>query len=75
MKKNIFKYIGYFLLFIYFFLCINFLFANDFNCDQLYQFGFSYSLVRGEIPYLNFNMIVTPFSTFVYAIPLIFKTS
>ena len=75
MKKNIFKYIGYFLLFIYFFLCINFLFANDFNCDQLYQFGFSYSLVRGEIPYLNFNMIVTPFSTFVYAIPLIFKNS
>ncbi len=75
MKKNILKYIGYFSIFLYSFVCLNFLFANDFNCDQLYQFGFSYSLVRGEIPYLDFNMVVTPFSTFVYAIPLLFKTS
>ncbi len=73
MKKH-FTIILFLLLFLYFFLGIQFLY-NEYNCDQIYQFGFSYALVRGEIPYLDYNMIVTPLSTLVYALPLLFKIS
>ncbi len=72
MKEKIIKILLYVLLFSYFFVGIQFIY-NEFNCDQIYQFGFSYALIKGEIPYLDYNMIVTPFSTIIYAIPLIFK--
>lgn len=66
VKKN-FKYI---LLFFFFFLCMQFFYCA-FQGDLIYNFGFSYAIARGEIPYHDFNMIIPPFSAFLYAIPLL----
>lgn len=71
LKKNI-KYI---FLFVLFFLCLQFFYAR-FSGDQIYNYGFSYALSRGEIPYNDFNMIIPPLGAFIYMIPfLIFGPS
>ena len=71
LKKNI-KYI---FLFVLFFLCLQFFYAR-FAGDQIYNYGFSYALSRGEVPYNDFNMIIPPLGAFVYMIPfLIFGPS
>lgn len=64
LKKNI-KYV---VLFIVFFLCLQFFYMN-FSGDQVYNYGFSYAVSRGEVPYRDFNMIIPPLGAFVYAIP------
>ena len=64
--REILKYV---LIFIYFFLCLQ-IFFQMFCGDLIYNYGFSYAIAKGEIPYLDFNMIVTPFSSFLYTIPL-----
>ena len=63
------------LLFLYFFTLLHFLYFECFTADSIYQYGFSYALRLGEIPYVDFNMVVTPFSTFLYVIPLLFYNS
>ena len=69
------KVIKYILLFVLFFSCIQF-FYGSFRGDYVYNYGFSYAISRGEIPYNDFNMIIPPFGAFLYAIPLmIFGTS
>lgn len=65
--KNILKYI---LLFIFFFLCLQFFYCS-FEGDLLYNYGFSYAVSRGEVPYRDFNMIIPPFGAFFYAIPFV----
>lgn len=69
--KKVLTYIScygkYFFLFVFFFLCLQF-FYTAFNGDQFYNFGFSYAISRGEIPYLDFNMIIPPFSAYFYAV-------
>lgn len=65
-KKNI-KYV---LLFLFFFLCLQFFYVS-FQGDLVYNYGFSYAVARGEIPYKDFNMIIPPFGAFLYAIPLL----
>ena len=37
--------------------------------DAIWNYGFSYAIARGEVPYVDFNMVVPPFSPFVYLIP------
>lgn len=66
IKKNI-KYI---FLFILFFLCLQFFYVS-FSVDQIYNYGFSYAITRGEIPYKDFNMIIPPVGAFVYAFPFL----
>ncbi len=36
--------------------------------DEIWNYGFSYNVVTGLIPYLDFNMIVTPLFSFIGAI-------
>lgn len=55
LKKN-FKYI---FIFLFSFFCMSF-FLTFFDGDVLWNYGFSYAISRNEIPYLNFNMILTP---------------
>ena len=43
--------------------------------DAIWNFGFSYAIARGEVPYVDFNMVVPPFSPFVYLIPFLFSHS
>ncbi len=59
----------YSLIFIYFFLCLQ-IFFQMFSGDLVYNYGFSYALVRGELPYVDFNMIIPPFGALMYTIPL-----
>lgn len=64
------KYFKYIFIFIYFFVSLIFFF-NIYRCDIITQFSYSYSISKGLLPYIDFNMISTPFSAFLYAIPLI----
>jgi len=67
VKKN-FKYV-----FIFFFslLCMGIL-LTCFDGDVLWNYGFSYAISRGEVPYMDFNMILTPFYSFLMSIGLLF---
>lgn len=67
--KFIKKYFKYFLVFI-FILLFN-MFLNPINLDEIWNYGFSYAISRGEIPYLDFNMVITPLFPFIMSIPLI----
>lgn len=70
MQTFIKENIKYLFMFILFFLCLHLFYVN-FSTDQMYNYGFSYALTRGEVPYRDFNMIIPPFGAFVYAIPFI----
>ena len=43
--------------------------------DSIANFGFSYAMRIGEIPYKDFNMVIPPFSPFIYMVPLFFYNS
>ena len=55
------------ILFIFYFLCLQF-FYTYFCMDTFSNYNFSYSLVKGEIAYNDFNLIVPLFSPFLYSI-------
>lgn len=42
--------------------------CNKFNLDELWNYGFSYNISTGLIPYKDFNMIITPLFPFLGAI-------
>lgn len=67
MIRRNFKFV---LLFVFFFFCLQF-FYSSFQGDLIYNYGFSYAISRGEIPYRDFNMIIPPFGAFFYAIPFL----
>ena len=62
--KTILKYVFLFLMFL-----VWNTFIQDLNTDEIWNFGFSYSIYKGEIPYVDFNMVVTPLSPFIFVIP------
>ena len=56
------------------FICIfilsffyNFLFF-PLNGDEVWNYGFAYAISNGEIPYRDFNMVVTPLYSFLISI-------
>ena len=60
----------YFILFIFIFLTYSyFIFPNNYG-DPLNNYGFSYGITRGLLPYLDFNTISTPLYSFVMSIGL-----
>lgn len=67
-EKNRFmnKY-GKYLILVLFFLFWN-LIVQAINLDEIWNYGFSYAIVRGEIPYLDFNMVITPLFPFLMAL-------
>ena len=68
LKRN-FKYFLVFLLVI----AIYEFFGFGINYgDPLANYGFSYAIVKGEIPYLDFNIITTPLYAFYSAFFLLF---
>lgn len=73
MKKFI-KYFKWFLLFIFFFISIAFIFTLS-RGDSFVNYGFSYAISKGEIPYKDFNLVISPFAPFLYSIFLIFNKS
>ena len=70
IKKN-FRYI---FLFIFFFLALHFFYAHM-SGDQIYNYGFSYAMSRGEILYKDFNLLIPPVGPIVYLLPFLFGTS
>ena len=70
IKKN-FRYI---FLFIFFFLTLHFFYAHM-SGDQIYNYGFSYAMSRGEILYKDFNLLIPPVGPIVYLLPFLFGTS
>lgn len=65
------SWIKYIFLFIFFFFAMSFFFSLI-DGDVLWNYGFSYAISRGEIPYKDFNMIITPFYPILMSIPLKF---
>lgn len=74
IKKYYKQIIKYSLLFIYFFLCLA-IFYNISRNDLYANYGFSYALSIGEIPYNDFNLVIPLFSPFLYSIGLLFSKS
>ncbi len=66
-KKRIIKYI---LLFLFFYVSLVFIFTLS-RSDTFVNFGFSYAISKGQIPYRDFNMVITPFAPFLYSIGLL----
>ena len=67
-KKNWY----YILIFIFVFsLYYIFNFPSAYG-DPIAMYGFSYAITKGEIPYLDFNIISTPLYAFLMAIGLLF---
>lgn len=59
-------------IFIFLFILIFNLICSPINLDEIWNFGFANNLYRGLVPYLDFNMVLTPFypwfmSLFFYA--------
>ena len=54
-----FKYILIFIIILLFNLL-----CSPINVDEIWNYGFSVNMYRGLIPYLDFNMVLTPFYPF-----------
>lgn len=68
IKNNInylFKYLLLFILLLFIFIFFSF---ND--LDIIWNYGFSHAIRIGEIPYKDFNMVITPFYNFLMSLPL-----
>ena len=72
--EKIYRSSKYLFLFLFCFVVCTFTYSII-TCDAIWNFGFSYAISRGEVPYVDFNMIVPPFSPFVYLIPFLFSNS
>lgn len=68
------KYLKYIVLFIYYFICLTTIYFV-FRMDTYNNYGFSYGIVTGGTPYVDFNPIVPLFGPFLYSILLIFNHS
>lgn len=54
--KEIIKYVLLFFTFLIFTLII-----SPMNIDEIWNYGFSYNIYKGLVPYRDFNMVLTPF--------------
>lgn len=68
------KYIKYIILAIWFFIALRFIYIV-FRMDTYNNFGFSYAIAKGQIPYKDFYLIVPLFSPFLYSVLLYFNHS
>ena len=69
MKKISRCFIIFLCLFVIIF-CYTYFFRNLFT-DEIWCYGFGYNIASGLVPYRDFNMIVTPFYSFVVALFII----
>lgn len=70
MIKTIKNNYHYILVFIYIFFTLTLFGFNSNYGDPICNYAFSYGIVRGEIPYLDFNTISTPLYSFIMSIGL-----
>lgn len=74
MRNRIKLVLKYLFFFTYFFLCIQFIFT-EYSLDTYNNYAFSYALTMGQIPYVDFNLVVPLFSPFLYSIGLFINHS
>ena len=46
------------------------LFLYSSTLDEIWNYGFSYNILNGVLPYRDFNMVLTPLYSFIMTIPL-----
>lgn len=69
--KNFFKNYGrYIFIFIFVFLIYEFFGYGITYGDPLANYGFSYAIKNGQIPYVDFNTITTPLYAFIMSLGL-----
>ncbi|MBQ6323262.1 MAG: hypothetical protein IJI22_00330 [Bacilli bacterium] len=68
------RYLKYILLFVYYYVCMIAVYFV-FRMDTYNNYGFSYGIVTGSIPYKDFNPIVPLFGPFLYSTFLLFNHS
>lgn len=73
-KEKIKSIVKYICIFSYSFLCLLFIYTLS-RGDLYVNYGFSYAISRGEVPYVDFNLVILPFAPFLYAIFLLFSKS
>ena len=64
------KVVGFLFLFFLLALCVFGYHNNQF--DSIWNYGYSYAISRGQVPYRDFSMVSTPLYSFVMAIGLVF---
>ena len=72
--KKVLSCSKYLFLFLFFFVALV-VFFNIQRGDTYVNFGFSYAISRGEIPYLDFNLVIPPLAPYLYSIFLFFSKS
>ena len=65
MKSKL-KYFSFYVILFALFLFWN-LISQSVKGDEIWNFGFAYSIAKGEVPYRDFNMVVTPLYPFIMA--------
>lgn len=73
-KFNYKSLIKYGLIFIYCFFAIAF-FYTVLRGDLYVNYGFSYAIRMGEVPYVDFNLVILPFAPVLYSVFLMFSKS
>lgn len=58
------------LLLLFILLLIFNLFLYPITLDEIWNYGFSYNILNGKIPYLDFNIVLTPLFSFIMTLPL-----
>lgn len=68
------KFIKYIIIFIssIFILTIYSYFFSEFTIDEIWNYGFSYNIKCGLLPYKDFNMVIGPFYNSIISLFLIF---
>ena len=65
-------FIKYFLVF-FFFLYWS-LIVQPISLDEIWNYGFSYNIYNGLVPYKDFNMVMTPIYPMIMSVFLIFNS-
>ena len=69
MKEFLMRNKVIFLLVFLFFLFLGWnVLITDIYADEVWNYGFSYAIFHGEIPYKDFNMVITPLYPFLMSI-------
>lgn len=71
--KKLYKYLLFILVFISI-LLFNLL-ISQLGMDEVWNYGFSYNIANGLIPYKDFNMVLTPFYPMLMAIFMVISKS
>ena len=59
------KKLGIILIFVFSFSFVYLFFVDCLGMDAVWNYGFAYNISKGLVPYRDFNMIITPFYSFL----------